>query len=53
MKRRLKAEQKAKEKAEKETKVLAAAAQSQPSEERNDVKEEQISPSVNFKVFVK
>lgn len=48
LKRRLKAEQKAKEKAEKEeAKTLAAAAQSKPSEKK-DVKEEDISPNVNF-----
>lgn len=48
LKRRLKAEQKAKEKAEKETKALAAAPQ---SSEKKDVKEEEISPNVNFRVL--
>lgn len=48
LKRRLKAEQKAKEKAEKEeAKTLAAVAQPKSSEKK-DVKEEEISPNVNF-----
>lgn len=50
LKRRLKAEQKAKEKAEKEeTRTLAAAAQ--PTAEKKDIKEEEISPNVNFKAL--
>lgn len=49
LKRRLKAEQKAKEKAEKEeARTLAAAAQSRPSEKKDVLKEEEISPNVNF-----
>lgn len=49
LKRRLKAEQKAKEKAEKEARALAAVPLPKSSEK--DVKEEEISPNVNFKVL--
>lgn len=51
LKRRLKSEQKAKEKAEKEeVKTLATAAQPK-SIEKKDIKEEEISPNVNFRVL--
>ncbi|KAL0117486.1 hypothetical protein PUN28_010362 [Cardiocondyla obscurior] len=50
LKRRLKAEQKAKEKAEKEeARTLAAAAQPKSSEQK-DVKEEEITPNEYFKL---
>lgn len=52
LKRRLKAEQKAKERAEKEeARTLATVTAKPKSSEKKDVKEEEISPNVNFEVL--